>query len=78
MADLGTAILNMIMNNPEIQKKINSNGVTKNYYDILRSGDSAKGEALANQIIQTYGLNKEQAINAATSGLQQIFMRGQR
>lgn len=66
-------LINTIKTNPEVQKKINSNGVTKEYWDTLQSGDQSKGEALANKIMQTYGLTKEQAVEQASQGLQNMF-----
>lgn len=39
----------------------------------LKSGNASVGEQLANNILQTYGLNKEDAIKQASEGLTQMF-----
>lgn len=71
-------ILNAIANNPKLQEKINQNETTKNYFDVIRSGDQEKGVELANQIMNTYGLNKQDAISQSTNGLAQMFGFGKR
>ena len=42
-----------IMNNPQAQ----------NFIGILQSGDSKRGEEVANNLLSTYGMTKEQAMN---------------
>lgn len=66
-------IMNAIASNSDIQGKINSDPTSKEYYDTLKRGDSKSGEALANKIMQQYGLTKEQAIQQAQEGLQKMF-----
>lgn len=66
-------IMNAIASNKDIQEKINQDPTSKEYYDTLRRGDQKSGEALANKILQQYGLTKEMAIKQAQEGLQQMF-----
>ena len=66
-------ILNAIASNKDIQDKIDADPTTKEYYSVLKSGNASQGEALANRIIQQYGLTKEQAIEQAKNGLNQMF-----
>lgn len=57
--DIQQIVLNLIQNNPNIQK----NEYTQNLIDVIKSGDSTKGEELANNILKSYGLTKEQGLN---------------
>lgn len=66
-------IINTILNNPKIQEKVNQNEVTKNYFEVVKSGNQEEGIKLANQIMETYGLSKEDAVSQATNGLSQMF-----
>lgn len=66
-------VINAIMNDSEIQKKLNQNEVAKKYFDIVKNRDEKEGIALANSIIETYGLTKNDAINQASNGLSQMF-----
>lgn len=70
---IADALLNKIKNSPEIQKKIAENPVRKGYMDVLLSGDQNAGVELANQILNTYGLSKEEGIKQANSGLASMF-----
>lgn len=54
-------ILRMIKNNPNIA----NNPQAQNYISILESGDAKKGEEVANNLCQTYGVTKEEAISQA-------------
>lgn len=40
---------------------------------IMQSGDTAAGEALANEILQKTGLSREQAMMQGQQGLAQMF-----
>lgn len=55
--------LRMLKNNPNIA----NNPQAMNYLNILESGDSQKGEEVANNILNEYGLSKEEAIQQAKS-----------
>lgn len=72
---LAQMVMNIILNNPNMQQRFINNPVTANYLNVLKSGDQAQGEALANQLLQTYGLSKEEAIQQAQQGLMQRFGR---
>ena len=53
--------MQMIQKNPNVA----NNARNKSLIDILQSGDSARGEMAANNLLKTYGVNKEQALNQA-------------
>lgn len=53
--------LRMIKNNP----KFANNPQYQNYIQILESGDAQKGEELANNLLNTYGVTKEDALAQA-------------
>lgn len=42
-----------------------SNPQARAYLDVLRGGDRAKGEELANNLLQTYGIDREEALAQA-------------
>lgn len=73
MNNPGTMLMNMIMNNPQMMQKINANARTKEMFEILQAGDAKRGEELANNLLNTYGLNRNQAVNQASQGLQNMF-----
>lgn len=56
-------------------KNIQASPMGQQFTQILQSGDAKAGEALANNILQSYGLSKEEAIKQATEGLRQRGMR---
>lgn len=56
-------IMNMVRNNPNIA----NNPQAQEYLNILESGDSAKGEEIANNLCQTYGVSKDEALKQAQS-----------
>lgn len=64
--------MNALANNADAQAKINSNEATKSYYQALLQNDQKRGEELAMQILQTYGLSKEEAMQQAYNGLSQM------
>lgn len=53
--------LNLISRNPNIA----NNPRAQEYIKIIQSGDSKKGEEIANNLCQTYGMSKEDAIKNA-------------
>lgn len=42
-----------------------SNPQAKAYLDVLRGGDRSRGEELANNLLQTYGIDREEALAQA-------------
>lgn len=44
---------------------ISDNPQAQSYIQVLQSGDAAKGEELANNLLETYGMTKEQALSQA-------------
>lgn len=60
---------NMLQNNPNVQNK----AMAKAFMEILQSGDTAKGEQLANNILNTYGLKKEDALKQAQQSIKWPF-----
>jgi len=58
---------NMAMNMLKSNPNINRNPMAKELMDILQSGDTKRGEAMANNILNNYGLNRDDAVNQAKS-----------
>lgn len=56
---------NLLQNNPNIQQ----NPQAQNMIDAIKNNDSVKGEQIANNLLQTYGVSKEDALKRA----QQFF-----
>lgn len=50
--------MNMIRNNP----KIANNPQAQSFIDVIQRGDAKQGEEIANNLLQTYGLSKEEAL----------------
>lgn len=68
-----------LSSNQDAQNKIMTNETTKSYYQALVNNDQKKGEELARQILQTYGLTQQEAIQQAYNGLSQMrTMAGRR
>lgn len=61
MFDPAKFAMQMIQNNPQVM----NNPMAKEYLQIIQNGDSAKGQEVANNILKTYGLTKEQALGQA-------------
>lgn len=57
--------MHMIRNNPSIT----NNPIAQNYINVLQSGDTQKGQQIAQNILNSYGMTKEQAMQQ----VQQIF-----
>ena len=55
--------LNLIQQNPALQKNPNA----KEMIEVIRSGDTAKGEQIASNLCKTYGIDKNQAVQQARS-----------
>lgn len=61
-------LLKMIKNNPQIA----NNPQALNYIDIIESGDKTKGEEVARNLCETYGVSPEEGYKQAKS----FFGRG--
>lgn len=57
--------LNLIANNPNIIQ----NDKQRHWVDVIKSGNNQEGEQLANNLLQTYGIKREDIPNIA----QQFF-----
>ena len=55
--------LNLIQQNPALQNNPNA----KEMIEVIRSGDTAKGEQIASNLCKTYGVDKNQAVQQARS-----------
>lgn len=55
------AMVNMIKANPAIA----DNPQAQSYLDVLESGDSKRGEEIANNLLNSYGMTKEEALKQA-------------
>lgn len=55
------AMVNQIKSSPQIA----SNPQMLAYIEVLESGDSKRGEELANNLLQTYGVTKDEALAQA-------------
>lgn len=53
--------MNMIKNNPQVA----NNPMAKEMINVIESGDSKRGEEIANNLCNTYGTSKEQAVSDA-------------
>lgn len=53
-----TFLQQMMRQNPNLMQ----NPQAKNMIDILQSGDAKKGEEMANNLLQSFGMTKEQAM----------------
>lgn len=54
--------MQMINQNPQV---LQNNPRAQNMADVIKSGDNAAGEQLANNILQTMGITKEEAMRMA-------------
>lgn len=61
MPNLFDFAMNLIKNNPNIANNPNA----QHYIEVIQSGDSKQGEEIANNLCQTMGMTKEEAINQA-------------
>ena len=51
----------LLNNNPNVQ----NNPQAQEFINTLQNGDNKKGEQIANNILKTYGLTKEEALQQA-------------
>ena len=54
---------NAMRNNPNIT----NNPIAQNYISVLQSGDAQKGQQIAENILKSYGMTKEQGLNQVHS-----------
>ena len=54
--------MNMLRMNPQLR----NNPQAQEWLQVIQSGDSARGEELANNILQSIGMTKEQAMQEAS------------
>lgn len=62
-------LMNRLMSNPRFA----NNPMAQQALSIIQSGDSQKGEEMAMNILQSYGLTKEQGIQQAQNGMANMF-----
>lgn len=53
--------LNMLNQNPQMR----NNPLAQEFISVLQSGNAQRGEEIANNLCQTYGVNRDQAIQQA-------------
>lgn len=58
---MNTLLQSLIANNPNMANNPNA----QNYLNVIQSNDQAKGEQIANNLCQTMGMSREQAIAQA-------------
>lgn len=56
-------------------QKMQESPIGQQFTQILRTGDEQAGIALANNLLQSYGLSREEAVKQATEGLRQKGLR---
>lgn len=61
--------LNLIVKNPNIIQ----NEKQKHWVDVIRNGNSQEGEQLANNLLNTYGVKKEDIPNIAQQFFSKMF-----
>lgn len=59
--DMKQWAFNMLEKNPNIA----NTPMAKEMIEVLKSGDNSRGEQMANNILQTYGISKDDAISQA-------------
>lgn len=47
------------------QPGIAQNPIAQNYINVIRSGDSQRGQQIAQNLLKTYGISKEEALAQA-------------
>lgn len=55
--------MNMLKQNPNVSR----NPQAQTMLQVLQSGDAQKGQQIAQNLCQTYGITPEEAVNQATS-----------
>lgn len=61
MFNLQAFAMNLLKNNP----KIANNPQAQNFIDVIQRGDNAQGEEIANNLLETFGVSKEEGIQQA-------------
>lgn len=61
MFDLKNIAMNLITRNPAIA----NNPQAQNYLNVIQNGDSARGQQIADNLCQTYGISRDEAIRQA-------------
>lgn len=60
-ASIRDVALNLIQRNPNVA----NNPAAQNYISVIRSGDNNTGSTIANNLCETYGVSKEEAVAKA-------------
>lgn len=63
MVDIRNMALNLLSQNPSISNNPNA----QEFINVIRSGDSVRGEQIAQNLCNTYGVSKEDAVKNAKS-----------
>lgn len=61
--------MNIISQNPQIVNNPNARAMV----DVIRSGNDQAGTEIANNLLNTYGISKEEGIAQAKAGLQRMI-----
>lgn len=61
MFDLKNMAMNLLAKNPAIA----NNPQAQNYLGVIQNGDSARGQQIAENLCQTYGISRDEAIRQA-------------
>lgn len=61
--------------NGKLQQMGQQNPMKREMINALLTGDRAKGEQLANNILQSYGLSREEALQQANAGLPGLLQK---
>lgn len=61
MFNLQAFAMNLLKKSPNIA----NNPQAQNFIDVIQRGDKDKGEEIANNLLQTYGVDREEAIKQA-------------
>lgn len=63
---MSNAIMNFAMNAIAKNPQLANNPQAQELINVIKSGDSTKGEQIARNICQSYGVTPEQALDRAT------------
>ena len=63
MVDIRNMALNLLSQNPSISNNPNA----QEFINVIRSGDSVRGEQIAQNLCNTYDVSKEDAVKNAKS-----------
>lgn len=63
---MSNAIMNFAMNMIAKNPQLVNNPQARDLINVIKSGDSAKGEQIARNICQSYGVTPEQALDRAS------------